>query len=761
MENFVHNAIGIVAGIVILLSSFVSHVPAQISNYLNQFSYKPTHVAQNTKQVPPNPRPSVLAATVDKSVTGVSFNIPAFFNDIVSLGKSLEVAGESTFNGPVTLTNQNLDLGTGELTAGNVLYSLTAGDNITITGTQDLTISAKNSGVTSLGGSTGALSLAAGSGVTVSGLTVTNSDKGSSQSIFKTISVSGQSDISASSNTDTLTFVAGAGVAITTDATNKKVTITGTSDPGWTDDGTVVRLSTITDLIGIGTTSPLAKLNVLATTEQLRLSYDVSNYTAFTVSSGGNLTLAPSGGTTAITGALTTSGAVTLGDTTGDDITFTGRLANGTSIVPNTDLGSDLGASSLRFNNLWVANINSNSSQSFSGQTTFSYAPTDSTVSQASVLINPTTSVANGQLLAFALAGYEKALIDVEGDLILGYNDQTSAPATSYPLNVYGHSGTRVAYVDTSGNMNISGTLTPVNIGIGTTSPNAQINIVSTDTTGSTSTISFKTNDTNNFPRFSIDTNGDVSIISGNTNFGTGLDGSINVSASKNINTTSIIANRSCADGGDAVNYSASSLTASTATLSSTPSSGCLAVGDEILLINLQGTSTNYGNVGNYETMRIQSISGTTITFAGSKTKYYGDTTDSDDTNIGTATTNQRVMLQRIPQYTNVTVQSGGTITASAWNGTKGGVLFFRSSGIVNVKSGGSISGNSLGYRGGSDNNPAPAYQGESYNATGSLSTSANLGGGGGGTSNGAQGGSGGGGYGTAGSNGSANPGLG
>ena len=242
MENFVHNAIGIVAGIVILLSSFVSHVPAQISNYLNQFSYKPTHVAQNTKQVPPNPRPSVLAATVDKSVTGVSFNIPAFFNDIVSLGKSLEVAGESTFNGPVTLTNQNLDLGTGELTAGNVLYSLTAGDNITITGTQDLTISAKNSGVTSLGGSTGALSLAAGSGVTVSGLTVTNSDKGSSQSIFKTISVSGQSDISASSNTDTLTFVAGAGVAITTDATNKKVTITGTSDPGWTDDGTVVRL---------------------------------------------------------------------------------------------------------------------------------------------------------------------------------------------------------------------------------------------------------------------------------------------------------------------------------------------------------------------------------------------------------------------------------------------------------------------------------------------------------------------------------------
>ncbi|HTK03937.1 MAG TPA: helix-turn-helix domain-containing protein, partial [Alphaproteobacteria bacterium] len=147
-------------------------------------------------------------------------------------------------------------------------------------------------------------------------------------------------------------------------------------------------------------------------------------------------------------GLSTTTDSVVM-----DTVTFgNATVTNGKSIRPSNDLGSDLGSSGLRFNNLWVANINSNSSQSFSGQTTFSYPPTDTTISQASVLINPTTSVANGQLLGFGIAGFQRALVDAEGDMVLGYNSLTSAPATSYPLTIYGHNGTNVAYVDTSGN---------------------------------------------------------------------------------------------------------------------------------------------------------------------------------------------------------------------------------------------------------------------------------------------------------------------
>src|SRR5438105_12344999 len=47
--------------------------------------------------------------------------------------------------------------------------------------------------------------------------------------------------------------------------------------------------------VGIGTTTVSAKLHSLATTEQLRLGYDASNYNSFTVGSTGSLTLAATG----------------------------------------------------------------------------------------------------------------------------------------------------------------------------------------------------------------------------------------------------------------------------------------------------------------------------------------------------------------------------------------------------------------------------------------------------------------------------------
>ena len=46
--------------------------------------------------------------------------------------------------------------------------------------------------------------------------------------------------------------------------------------------------------VGIGTTAPAAKLDVLSTTEQLRLSYDGSEYTTFTVDNAGGIGIAAS-----------------------------------------------------------------------------------------------------------------------------------------------------------------------------------------------------------------------------------------------------------------------------------------------------------------------------------------------------------------------------------------------------------------------------------------------------------------------------------
>ena len=290
--------------------------------------------------------------------------------------------------------------------------------------------------VTSVNDKTGkvTLELTAGSGISVSGMTVTNADTGSSQKIFKTIKIGGTT-FEAGSNTDTLELVASGGISLTSDTTNKKVTI-NSADPdytlsGFTDAGTSVYLSTTTDNLGLGTTTPSYKLDVTGT---------------------GHFS-----DTLALDANLVANGDITVVGSASNTITFTGTMADGSTLLPSVDLGSDLGSSALRFDNIYVANIYSNDSVDFSGKTVFSYAPTDTTISEAGVLINPTTSTANGQLLGFGIAGYQRALIDAEGDLILGYNNLTSAPVTSYPLTIYGHSGTNVAYIDTSGNLNITG----------------------------------------------------------------------------------------------------------------------------------------------------------------------------------------------------------------------------------------------------------------------------------------------------------------
>ena len=54
------------------------------------------------------------------------------------------------------------------------------------------------------------------------------SSGGSTEDVFKTISVAGQSDVVADTSTDTLTFVAGSNMTITTDASGDQITFTAT-----------------------------------------------------------------------------------------------------------------------------------------------------------------------------------------------------------------------------------------------------------------------------------------------------------------------------------------------------------------------------------------------------------------------------------------------------------------------------------------------------------------------------------------------------
>lgn len=83
---------------------------------------------------------------------------------------------------------------------------------------------------------------------------------------------------------------------------NNSVVIGGNTPIGLGANTTVIGTSstTLTRLYGniaTGVDSPSAALHAVKTTEQLRLGYDTTNYTAFTISSTGNLTLNAVGGT--------------------------------------------------------------------------------------------------------------------------------------------------------------------------------------------------------------------------------------------------------------------------------------------------------------------------------------------------------------------------------------------------------------------------------------------------------------------------------
>jgi len=327
----------------------------------------------------------------------------SLYADNLEVGEDLLVTGDSELLG-------DLDIG-GVLTAdtinaSNIVNSLLAGDGIELSTTKT-TATNKTGDVT---------------------VKVKSADRASTLSLFKIAKV-GSEEITADSNTDTLEFVAGTGISLSANTTDDKLTI-ATTGLAWTDGGTSVYLTTSTDSVGIGTSSPAYKLHVVG-----------DGYFST------NLTVA---GTTTLNGA-SFAGDITLGDAITDNITFTGRLASGTSIIPIVDLGSDLGTAALRFNNIYAANLEIESGFTSPGQLLVTYDPADTTFAESSLRINITSPESNEYMIGIGQGGYQRAGFDAEGDLIIAYSDATSIPSTDNPLMVYAHSGTPVASISATG----------------------------------------------------------------------------------------------------------------------------------------------------------------------------------------------------------------------------------------------------------------------------------------------------------------------
>ncbi len=274
-------------------------------------------------QTSSSPAKVLGASTSSQSLVDNAFrvNFPTTFSNDITVNKNALIEGNLTVDGTTNFlkglntNNQNIITGSGNITsntisankliAGNVIYSVNAGGGVSISSGQNPTIS--NTGVLSLQGDTGSLLLSAGSGISISGLTLTNSDTGSSQDIFKNIGVSGQSTITAGSNNDTLTFAAGSGLTITTDTTNKILTFTPNfASSGWTLNNTLGYLypTSLTNSVGIGTNTPSALLDVAGNASiSAELSFH-SGSGSIQSTQNNNLYLGSSGGSNSTTGNI-------------------------------------------------------------------------------------------------------------------------------------------------------------------------------------------------------------------------------------------------------------------------------------------------------------------------------------------------------------------------------------------------------------------------------------------------------------------------
>jgi hypothetical protein len=188
---------------------------------------------------------------------------------MATVNKNFRVKNGLTVDGNVTITGTN-----GTINSSNILTEATvAYPSIpNVFGT----ISANGTSVVA-DSSTDTLTLTPGTGITIEGnatsdtITITNSDLGSAQNIFKTVSANGTS-IVADSNSDTLTITPSTGITITGNATDDTITITNSGVTGLSGTANEIEVSAGTGSVTIGLPDNVTIGNNLTVTGNLTVN---------------------------------------------------------------------------------------------------------------------------------------------------------------------------------------------------------------------------------------------------------------------------------------------------------------------------------------------------------------------------------------------------------------------------------------------------------------------------------------------------------
>ncbi|MFD0763216.1 hypothetical protein ACFQZI_00020 [Mucilaginibacter lutimaris] len=154
--------------------------------------------------------------------------------------------------------------------------------------------------------------------------------------------------------------------------------------------------------VGIGTSSPNARVDLFAPTEQLRLSYNSSNYASFLASSnggltvsstgGGNITVTPSGGVFAVSGGLITYG---INSTLYIPSTYT-AVSTGYSIYQYASSATNFLRTAFYGNGAAPLTTNANYSGTIFASTTVNTPASGTNAWLSNVLVKPVGTVTSG-----------------------------------------------------------------------------------------------------------------------------------------------------------------------------------------------------------------------------------------------------------------------------------------------------------------------------------------------------------------------------
>ncbi|NTV31613.1 hypothetical protein HGA91_06575, partial [candidate division WWE3 bacterium] len=336
-------------------------------------------------------------------------------------------------------------------------------------------------------------------------------------------------------------------------------------------EGGLLNLDTQNARVGIGTTGPDAKADILSTTEQLRLTYtDGSVYNSFTVNSGGDLTIAPSGGDVNVSGNISAgvnsvfastfdavgASALTIGsaDVTSVTVTTDGT-GNAEVVLPTGSIGSgevlddtllevDLAASNSASNGQCLTYNN--------GTGGFTWTNCDT-----------------GGASAFTDGGTIVYLTDTTDDFAIGgstlaaaFSVDTSANTTRIGtgatanaiLSMYASNGSTgdVTYT-TNDSWNFSGG----SVGINTTGPDAQLDVLAT-----TEQLRLTYTDGSVYNSFTVNSGGDLTIAPSG--------GDVNVSGNISAGSNSVFASTFDAVGASSLTIGSADVTSVTVTTDGT-----------------------------------------------------------------------------------------------------------------------------------------------------------------------------------------------